>query len=53
MEVDEDMDGYSELLLAVEQRFQVPQASWFRDVAVPAFKRNFRTIWGDEFEWDK
>ena len=45
---DEEMIGYRELILAIEKRFGVRESSWFQKVAVPAFARNFTTIWGED-----
>ena len=45
-EVDEECDGYEELITEVECRFEI-ESDWRSNVALPAFDTNFRTLWGE------
>lgn len=51
-EVDEWMPAYPALLLHLERVFGIREEAWLRRVAVPAFERNYTTLWGEEFDWD-
>lgn len=43
-EVDEECDGYKELVAEVERRFDVTQG-WWAKVEFPAFEANLTTLW--------
>lgn len=46
LEVDEECDGYEELVTEVERRFEI-ESDWWSKVAFPPFETNFRTLWGE------
>jgi hypothetical protein len=45
VEVHERMQGYKELIEALESRLGIDVETWWRDVAFPPFDMNLRTVW--------
>jgi hypothetical protein len=45
VEVSEDLDGYKEMLEAIDDRFHGIDKEWWPKVAFPAFATNLTTLW--------
>lgn len=45
-EIDEKMNGYKDVEAALAKAFPGLRPDWWRAVAIPAFKPNLVTLWG-------
>ena len=52
-EVDEHMSGYDALLKALEIKYEIKLEHWFSKVAFPAFEKNFTSLWGEPYPYQR